>query len=318
MLTAMLSACYNQGPLTSDALSLSESQIDSISFYSTHHYTQGYNFQVRTDSLAIIQQLPAEAVNDMPVDTLQIYKNDVVVVADIITISPDSIDSVWVKVARDEYTLGWIHESELLSGVSPDDPISEFIDFFSDAHLLIFLAIVVVVGAIYVIRHLLRRNAKIVHLNDIPSFYPTLLCLLIAVSATLYGSIQKFDPEMWRHFYYHPTLNPYAVPFWLGVFLCSVWAIILVSAAVLDDVRHRLPMGELILYLCGLAATCAVVYVVFSVFTLYYIGYPLLVAYIAWALKCYKKQPRSRYRCGNCGAELQAKGRCPQCGAFNE
>ena len=314
----LLSGCYNQGPLTSDALSLSESEIDSISFYSTHHYTEGFNFRVHSDSMPIIQQLPAEAVNDMPVDTLQLYKKDVVVVADIISVPSDTIDSVWVKVARDEFTIGWIHESELLGGVSPDDPISWFIDFFSDAHLLIFLAIVVVVGAVYVISRLLRHNAKIVHLNDIPSFYPTLLCLLVATSATLYSSIQKFDPEMWRHFYYHPTLNPYAVPLWLGVFLCSVWAIILVAVAVVDDVRRRLPMGELILYLFGLIATCAVAYVVFSVFTLYYIGYVLLVAYIVWALKCYKKQPRSRYRCGNCGAELQNKGRCPHCGAFNE
>ena len=312
-------ACYNRGQQTPDALSLTEAQIDSISFYTTHHYTEGYNFQVRVDSLPLIRQLPAEAIIDMPVDTLRIYRKDVVVVADIITVPVDTIDSVWVKVARDEFTLGWIHESELLTGVAPDDPISAVIDFFSDAHLLIFLAFVTMTGAVYVLRHLMRRNARIVHLNDIPSFYPTLLCLLLATSATLYSSIQLFDPEMWRHFYYHPTLNPYAVPFWLGLFLCSVWTIVLVAIAVVDDVRRLLPLGEAVLYLLGLGAVCAVVYVVFSVFTLYYyIGYPLLLTYILWALKRYKKQPRSHYLCGNCGAELQKKGRCPQCGAMNE
>ena len=311
-------ACYNRGQQTPDALSLTEAQIDSISFYTTHHYTEGYNFQVHADSLPLIQQLPAEAVIDMPVDTLQIYRRDIVVVADIVTVPADSIDSVWVKVARDEFTLGWIHESELLTGVSPDDPISAFIDFFSNAHLLIFLALVALTGAIYVLRHLMQRNAKIVHLNDIPSFYPTLLCLLLAFSATLYSSIQLFDPEKWRHFYYHPTLNPYAVPFWLGLFLCTVWAIVLVGVATLDDVRRRLPFGEALLYLLGLGAVCAVVYVVFSVFTLYYIGYPLLIVYVVWALRRYKKQPRSRYLCGNCGAELKRKGRCPYCGAYNE
>lgn len=313
----LLTACYNQGQQTPDAMSLSESEIDSISFYSTHHYTQGYNFQVRADSLPIIQQLPAEAVIDMPVDTLQLYRKDVVVVADIVTVPADTIDSVWVKVARDEQTLGWIRESQLLSGVSPDDPISAFIDFFSDSHILIFLALIVVVGALYVLRHLNRRNAKIVHLNDIPSFYPTLLCLLVAFAATLYSSIQLFEPEMWRHFYYHPTLNPYAVPFWLGLFLCSVWALMLVAIAVVDDLRHRLPLGEAVLYLLGLGATCAVVYVMFSVFTLYYIGYPLLVLYAVWAVSCYRRQPMNRYLCGNCGAELQKKGRCPHCGAMN-
>ena len=314
----LLSSCYNRGQQTPDALSLTEAQIDSISFYTTHHYTEGYNFQVRVDSLPIIQQLPAEAVIDMPVDTLQLYRKDIIVVADIVTVAADSIDSVWVKVARDEFTLGWVRESDLLTGVSPDDPISAFIDFFSNAHLLIFLALIVVVGAVYVLRHLMRRNAKIVHLNDIPSFYPTLLCLLLAISATIYSSIQLFDPEKWRHFYYHPTLNPYAVPFWLGLFLCTVWAIVLVGVATLDDVRRRLPFGEAILYLLGLGAVCAVVYVVFSVFTLYYIGYPLLVAYVVWAVKRYRRQPRSHYLCGNCGAELQRKGRCPHCGAMNE
>ena len=317
-LSLLLCGCYNRGQQTPDALSLTEAQIDSISFYTTHHYTEGYNFQVRVDSLPIIQQLPAEAVIDMPVDTLQLYRKDIIVVADIVTVAADSIDSVWVKVARDEFTLGWVRESDLLTGVSPDDPISAFIDFFSNAHLLIFLALIVVVGAVYVLRHLMRRNAKIVHLNDIPSFYPTLLCLLLATSATIYSSIQLFDPEKWRHFYYHPTLNPYAVPFWLGLFLCTVWAIVLVGVATLDDVRRRLPFGEAILYLLGLGAVCAVVYVVFSVFTLYYIGYPLLVAYVVWAVKRYRRQPRSHYLCGNCGAELQRKGRCPHCGAMNE
>ena len=259
----------------------------------------------------------AEALIDMPVDTLQLYRKNVVVVADIVTVPADTIDSIWVKVARDEETLGWIHESQLLTGVSPDDPISAFIDFFSNAHLLIFLAIIAVTGALYVLRRLMRRRAKIVHLNDIPSFYPTLLCLLVATSATLYSSIQLFDPEMWRHFYYHPTLNPYAVPFWLCVFLCSLWAAVLVAVATLDDVRRRLPFGEAILYLLGLVATCAVVYVVFSVLTMYYVGYLLLPVYIVWALRRYLRQPRSHYRCGHCGAELQEKGYCPRCGAMN-
>lgn len=313
----LLTACYNRGQLTSDALSLSESELDSISFYSTHHYTEGYNFRVHADSLPIILQLPAEALTDMPVDTLQLYRKDVVVVADIVTVPADSVDSVWVKVARDEETLGWIRESQLLVGVSPDDPISAFIDFFSDAHLLIFLALVAVAGAFYVLRRLKRRNAHIVHLNDIASFYPMLFCLLVATSATLYSSIQLFDPEMWRHFYYHPTLNPYAVPFWLGVFLCSVWAILLVGIAAVDEVRRCLPFGDAILYLLGLVATSAVVYIFFSVFTMYYVGYPVLVVYIVWALRRYRRQPRRRYRCGRCGAGLVKKGLCPHCGAMN-
>jgi hypothetical protein len=318
VLVSVLSSCYNRGQQTPDAWNLTEQQLDSISFYTTHHYTQNYNFLVRADSMPIIAQLPAEAISDMPVDTLMVYKGEHLVVAEITTVPADSIDSIWVKVARDQMTFGWIHEHDMLLSVSPDDPISEFIDFFSDAHLLIFLALLVVVAAVYIILHLNRRQAKLVHFNDISSFYPTLLCLLIAASATLYSSIQLFDPEKWRHFYYHPTLNPYAVPMSLGFFLVSVWAILIVGLAMIDDVRRQLPFGEAVLYLLGLGATCAVVYVVFSVFTLYYIGYLLFVAYVVFALKRYFSQPRHRYQCGRCGSPLYEKGTCPHCGALNE
>lgn len=314
----LLASCYNQGQQTPDAWDLTQKQLDSISFYTTHHYTQDYNFLVRADSMAIIKQLPAEALSDMPVDTLMVYKNQHLVVADITTVPADTIDSIWVKVARDQDTFGWIHEHDMLTAVSPDDPISEFIDFFSDAHLLIFLGLIVVVGAVFVIRKLNIRQAKLVHFNDIPSFYPTLLCILVATAAMLYSSIQVFDPEKWRHFYYHPTLNPYAVPFSLGAFLVSLWAMLIVFIAVLDDVRRLLPFANALLYLLGLGATCAAVYVVFSFFTLYYIGYPLYAAYVVFALWCYFRRPRPRYQCGRCGSLLYDKGTCPHCGALNE
>ena len=113
----------------------------------------------------------------------------------------------------------------------------------------------------------------------------SLLCLLVASSATLYASIQTFGAEQWRHFYYHPSLNPYALPWHLGLFVSAIWAIVIVSIATVDDVRHHLSVGETILYLGGLAAVCAVDYVVFSVTTLYYIGYPLLIAYFIFAIR---------------------------------
>jgi len=295
-------SCYNQGPLTPDAWNLTEQQLDSISFYTTHHYTQGYNFVVIRDSLHILEQqsemMPVPDIltseftaghETMPllslVDSVKLLRHERVVVADIRTVPSDSIDSVWVKVARDQLTQGWIRESELLKAVSPDDPISQFIDYFSDAHLLVFLAFCVLVGGAYGLRHIMRKGAKIVHFNDIPSFYPTLLCLLISSSAVLYSSIQLFGPESWRHFYYHPSLNPWALPWHLGFFVSSVWAIVIVAIATIDDIRHHLSLGEALLYLGGLAAVCAVDYVFFSVTTLYYVGYPLLIAYFIFAIR---------------------------------
>lgn len=297
-LALLLCGCYNRGPITPDAWDLTRQQLDSISFYTTHHYTQNFNFVVTGDSLVVVAQQPEDmAVPDVVSveiqtesgeyhkDSITLLRNERIVVADIKTVPSDTIDSVWVKVARDQLTFGWVHESELLSKVSPDDPISQFIDFFSDAHLLIFLAFCVVVVAAYGIRRLLRRGAKIVHFNDIPSFYPTALCLLVASSAVLYSSIQLFGAETWRHFYYHPSLNPFALPFWLGIFVSSVWAIVIVAIATVDDVTRQLPLGASILYLSGLGAICAVCYVVFSITTLYYVGYPLLIAYYVFAIR---------------------------------
>lgn len=291
-------ACYNRGPITPDAWDLTKQQLDSISFYTTHHYTQNYNFVVTGDSLVVVAQQPEdmavpevvsieiEAIGkEWQKDSITLRKNERIVVADIKTVPSDTIDSVWVKVARDQLTFGWVHENELLAKVSPDDPISQFIDFFSDTHLLIFLAFCVVIVAAYGVRRLMKLGAKIVHFNDIPSFYPATLCLLVATSAVIYSSIQVFGPESWRHFYYHPSLNPFALPLHLGLFVTSVWAIIIVAIATVDDVTKHLSLGESILYLGGLAAICAVDYVIFSITTLYYIGYPLLIVYYVFALR---------------------------------
>lgn len=285
----MLTACYNRKPVTSEALKLTEAQMDSLSFYSTHHYTQNFNFLVKADSLHLKYD-PNSSVspefideNTLAVDSVTFFRGDHIVVADIKTIPSDSIDSVWVKVARDQVAMGWVRESELLPAVTPDDPISVFIDTFSNKHLLFFLALLVLVGSAYGLRKLHSQNAYIIHFNDISSYYPTVLAVLVAASATFYSSIQLFGPETWRHFYYHPTLNPFVVPFHLQLFLMSVWAIVIMSIATVDDVRHHLSLSDAVLYLLGLAGVCAVLYVVFSITTLYYIGYPLLVAYIVFA-----------------------------------
>ena len=118
-ISLLLCGCYNRGPITPDAWDLTAQQLDSISFYTTHHYTQNYNFLVRADSLQLIEQHPVEMLSEMPVDTLMVYEGERLVVADITTVPADSVDSVWVKVARDQLTFGWIHERDLLSAVSP-------------------------------------------------------------------------------------------------------------------------------------------------------------------------------------------------------
>ena len=319
LLVLLCSSCYHQNTKNiNENLLDSVGQNDSSHFKATHHYSSNYNFVVKADSLVLSKQQPEETLSHLQEDSLIVYKNDHLVVADIRIMSADSIDSVWVQVARDQQTFGWIHESKLLPNVVPDDPISLFISIFSDIHLLVFLVIIVLISVYYIMRKLLSASLPIVHLRDINSIYPTLLVLLVATSATFYASIQLFAPQVWHHFYFHPTLNPFSVPLPLNLFLLSVWAILLIGLAAIDDVRHLLPLGDAVLYLCGLAAVCAVNYIIFSVSTLYYIGYPLLIVYVYWAIKRYIKMPRIKFVCGNCGMPLERSRRCKHCGALNE
>lgn len=277
----LFTACYNHQNQTTDSWNLTDKQIDSISFSSTHHYSQGYNFDVKVDTLFLYTNPPSEPLTD----SVYVLKGDAVVVADFMTMPTDTVDTVWVKIAHDQMTQGWTREKNLLAAVEPADSISKFIDTFSDTHTLIFLSLLVFVSAVYGLRLLMRRKAPIVHFHDIDSFYPTLLTLIVASSATLYASIQLFAPDSWRHFYYHPSLNPFALPPHLALFIVSVWTLVIVALAVVDELRRLLSVSDALLYLCGLAAVCAVDYIVFSLSTLYYIGYPLLVAYYVFAIR---------------------------------
>ncbi len=320
VMTLLFTGCYNRTDwklMLSDS-TLTDTQRDSITFIGKHHYGINYNFIIKSDSLQLIQQEPEEYLEGLTLDTFSLYKNSPIVVADFKTLPTDSIDSLWVKVADDNFAIGWLHESDLHKGTIPDDPISQFIDLFSNTHLLVFFVIIIVIISIYVIRHLMRNNARLVHFNDIDSFYPTFLALLVALSATVYASIQKFYPDLWQEYYYHPTLNPFICPMILSLFLIMVWLLVVVAIAVIDDVRRQLPIGEAVLYICGLLAMCALNYIVFSILTLYYIGYLLLAVYIIFALWRYFTKFRSYYQCGHCGADLRHKGVCPHCGSVNK
>lgn len=326
LLVSMLSSCYHERTPsrfqlkdtleTSDTLT--EAQQDSINFAYQHHYSENFNFVVRADSLVLLRQQPEELVNDMLTDSFGVKKGTHIVVADIRIIPNDPVDTVWVQLATEQSDFGWAHEKELLPRVDPDDPISQFISLFSDTHTLIFLVVISLIAVAHLISRQRRKNAKIVHFNDIDSFYPTLLVLIVAAAATFYASIQLFAPEMWRHFYFHPSLNPFSQPLLLEFFLISVWAMLIVALATIDDVLHLLRFNEAVFYLLGLAAVCAFNYILFSVSTLYYVGYPLLFGYAVVAVGIYLRNSRDRYVCGRCGAKLRKKGRCPSCGAMNE
>ena len=321
--TFLLTACYYSHPNKQDHWTVTgEGAVDSVNFYIAHHYWTGYNFQA-TDSLALVAP-PSQ--NDMAeydrqlFDTVQLKKSDKLVVAQVIYVPSDSTDSVWVKVARDQLTQGWIHESELLARVVPDDPISKFIYYFSGTRSVMVICVLALASLFGLIQYFRHKHYRLVHFHDIPSFYPTLLCLCVSGSAALYGSMQRFVPDTWVEFYSPPTLTPFEpqLPLILALFIASVWTILIVAVAVVDELRRQPDLGDRLAFLSSLGAVCVVLYLVFTLTTPYYIGYALLVAYWVWAIRRYYRHKPSHLLCGMCRRSIPQKGRCPHCGAWNE
>lgn len=320
-----LSSCYYTHPGQEDHWTITaQDQVDSVNFYIEHHYWCGFNFET-TDTLQLSpfpesthhSLYSSDYASNSP---LRIDRKDQLVVAQVLYVPADTIDSVWVKVARDQLTQGWIHESTLLSKVVPNDPISKFIYHFSDrraVYIIFLLGIAILFWLIQAVRH---KQFRLVHFRDIPSFYPTLLCLCVSGSATIYGSMQRFVPTTWVEFYYHPTLNPFNpdIPPVLALFLSSVWFMLIVGVAVFEELRRQDDLGDRLWYLSSLLGVCMVLYLVFTLTTPYYWGYPLLVAYWIFAIRQYWVHRPTHMLCGFCHKPIEHKGTCPHCGAINE
>lgn len=319
----VLTACYYSHPNKTDHwTAASDDAIDSVNFYIAHHYWTGYNF-TSTDSLRLLTAPPLDNLPDygaLPNDTITIPSHQQLVVARLLYVPRDTTDSVWVKVAHDQLTQGWIHESALLDKVVPNDPISKFIYHFSGKRSAVVLTLLGLALLLWLIQRLRHKPGRMVHFRDIPSFYPTLLCLCVSGSAALYGSMQKFVPATWVEFYFHPTLNPLNrdLPLILALFIASFWVMIIAAVAVVDEVRRQPDLGDRLSYLTSLGGVCVVLYLVFTLTTPLYIGYPLLVAYWIFAIRQYYRHRPTHLVCGVCHHPLQHKGICPHCGALNE
>lgn len=320
-----LTSCYYTHSDHEDHWTITDqSEVDSVNFYIDHHYWCGFNFQA-TDSICL-QPYPSASEKTSSLENSYYYqpsvinKNDQLVVAQVVYLPSDTTDSVWVKVARDQLTQGWVHESTLLKSVVPDDPISKFIYHFSDRRAVYFIFLLGIAVLFWLVQSVRHKRFRLVHFRDIPSFYPTLLCLCVSGSATIYGSIQRFVPTTWVEFYYHPTFNPFNpdIPFILGLFLFSVWFMLIVGVAVVEEMRRQDDLGDQLWYLSSLLGVCMVLYLVFTLTTPYYIGYPLLVVYWIFAIRQYWIHRPTHMLCGLCHKPILRKGKCPYCGAINE
>lgn len=281
-------------------------------------YAVNDNFFLAADSMRLQTQEP---LHNMPIDTLSdsimLFYNDPLVVAQIVEIPEDSIDSVWVKVARDQFAQGWIHQSDFLASVVPDDPISEFIYLFSQRHLWFFLGLVFTVLIVLVVQKIRHSRFNMIFVRDISSFYPTMLTVSLSSSALLYASIQRLVPETWVLYYYHPTLNPFDLPLILGLFIASIWLLVVLVIATIDEVLALLPIPEAILYLFSLLGVCVVCYMVFSLPALGWFGYILYLIFSVALIWRYIKCFRARCLCGKCGAKMHGKGQCTRCKTRN-
>lgn len=306
---------------------LSVQQIDSLRFRLTHHYTENFNFLVKADSLRL---LPRQG--DISTDTCTVRDGDLIVVAQIhLQMAQDSLeeDTFWVKVARDQQTMGWVDEPQLLRSVVPDDPISQLLDFLTHSRgFWMTLLIVLGIAGVWIARRYRQRSTlhpspSTLHaprftLFTLPSPYPTLLLILVAITASLYASVQNFAPEYWLEYYFHPTMNPLLLPPVMATLVTLVWLLLIVSVAVVLEVYRYFSFTNALLYLFQLAGCSMVVYLLTSWTTLIYVGYLLLPLFILVMLHIYRHRIRCTLRCGHCGCPMRQKGSCPVCGAVND
>ncbi len=282
-------------------------------------YAVGDNFELCVDSLSLQSSQP---LHNQPIDTtceqMNVYLGNPLVVAETLIIPEDSVDSVWVKLARDQFTMGWTHQRTFLESVVPDDPISQFIHLFSVRHLLVFAIIFALSLIVLLWQVFSSKRPHVFFLRDILSPYPTFLLITLAASALLYAGIQHYVPETWLLYYYHPTLNPFVLPPVLSLFLCTVWLLLVLAIATTDEVCRQLPTGEAVLYLLSLLGCCILCYLLFTLAALSPgISYILFALFVLVLVLRYSRRSRARYLCGSCGKRLRELGKCPYCGAEN-
>lgn len=307
VLAVILTSCRYHSVGLDDRTGVSDS--DSVNVIPERAYTLSSNFEVVSDTLWL-HLLPFR-------DTVPVVKGDQLVVADFDVHPQDSVDSIWIKVARDQETIGWIQEHKLLKHIVPVDPISQCIHLFSSSHALPFFLVLAVFLLWFVYRAVRRKQIKLIWLNDIDSIFPIIMSWLMAVAATLYNSIQHFVPMTWEHYYYDPSLNPFDVPFILSLFIICVGLIILLGVALLDDLFHQTKIEVAFFYLLGFLSYCILLYIFFT-YIWVYLAYICLAGYTYCSFRWLLHSDRYPYACGACGAKMREKGICPHCGALNE
>lgn len=233
-------------------------------------YGVGYNFEICTDSLCLQVDRPMHWSEGVALtsDSLWLYDEAVLVVAEFCVIPEDSVDSVWVKVAHNQFMMGWLHESDLRRNAHPDNPISAFMHTFQATHRQ-WMAAIFALSVLVALCSLIyaTRTKAVVRLplyKDIRSIYPLLLVLSVVASALLCSYLRHSHPALWEAFYFYPTLNPFVTHSPLNWFLISVWLMPLFAIATIDDLFRRLPSVNACIYIMVLFGWCALLFEVIN------------------------------------------------------
>ena len=317
LFTLTLVSC-DRRPVNDEPLwTMTAEQRDSATFARTRHFQTGYNFLVTSDSLPLYAEIPSFPSGFISADSVMVYAKEPLVVAEVRRVPAEGHPAYWIKVARDQSSMGWTSESHLMRSVVPVDPISRFIHAFSNRRLVAGAVILACMSVVMFYRKVRRGQMRMVLFRDIRSFYPTALCHATAVAAVLYRSVLAFSHDAWTAFYYEPSLNPFLWPPLLGAFLACVWLWLVLLLAACDDIRRQLAPWPSIIYFLGIMSVCLFLYLFFSILPsvgLCYICLPPCAACFVWQ---WHKRARSAYVCGRCGQPMEGKGRCPRCGAVN-
>lgn len=314
------------GQETDSLLLLTQEQADSLEFRLKHHYTNNFNFRVKADSIQLVPR------DDEMTDTCVVFMNDIIAVAKIKTVN----DTVWVKVARDQITMGWVTEEQLLGSSTPDDGISVIIDRLTGTRA-IWMSSLLALGilALFFIRHKTRvrhihsrlleitgrKSEKTQYIANGKKWsgvfeYPLLLLITCAV-ATIYTGVQTHAPEFWQEYYFHPTLNPLILPGIMSVLLTLVWLQVISFIAIVIDVYNNyyfIPGAKLILEVLGAAMLTYLIVSLSSTLISWIFALFIAIAIFITILFIYFRYIHHRYQCPVCGARLHDKGICPECG----
>lgn len=274
-----------------DSSVLTPSQRDSLEFRLLHHYSEGYNFRVTADSIVLVPRS-----DELPMaDTCTVYRKDLVAVVEVNRQpAADSLsaDTFWVKVAHDQFTMGWVEETQLLGAVTPDDSISALLRALTTSRGVWMTAVV----ALGLLGFLIYKGGRPPHqwlslLRGSNSLYAPLLLSWVLLLAVTYAGVQLWVPEFWQEYYFHPTLNPLLLPGVMAWMVTLVWLVVITFIALVIETYHRFYFVRGMVFLLETLGVAMVLYLLVSWTARIYVGF-LLAALLmvgVWLFFFYKK-----------------------------